>query len=302
MLDLHRLNVLRTVAREGSFSAAARALDYTQPAISHHIHRLEAEVGTPLLVRTPTHVRLTEAGEALVRHAELASVQLAIAEDELAALTNLRTGRVRVAAFPSASATLVPWAARELQRAGGEISLSLTEAEPPEALELLHDGAADLIVGFDYTESPLPQTPGFELEPLLEDDVWMVLPAAATQTLQAIDTYAGSTWIAGCQRCRSHLLALAEDAGFEPRIAFATDDAVTVQALVAAGLGVALLPSLALAAATRDDIIYAPLAHPSHRRIVTVLPASPTHAPAVAAMLAALRTSAREFKARGFNI
>ncbi len=301
MLDLHRLNVLRAVAREGSFSAAARALDYTQPAISHHIHRLEAEVGTPLLVRTPTRIWLTEAGEALVRHAELATVQLAIAEDELAALTNLRSGRVRVAAFPSASATLVPRAARELRNGGGEISLSLTEAEPPEALELLHDGAVDLIVGFDYAESPLPQAPGFDLEPLLEDDVWMVLPAAA-HAPQAIGEYADSTWIAGCQRCRSHLLALAQGAGFEPRIAFATDDAITVQALVAAGLGVALLPSLALAAATRDDIVYAPLAPGSRRRIVTVLPASPTHAPAVGAMLTALRTAAREPEARGFTI
>jgi DNA-binding transcriptional LysR family regulator len=100
--------VLRAVAREGSFSAAARALDYTQPAISHRVARLEAEVGTPLLVRTARGVRLTEAGQALVQHTDAVLARLESAEDEIAAIAGLRAGRVRLAAFPSASATLVP--------------------------------------------------------------------------------------------------------------------------------------------------------------------------------------------------
>ena len=86
MLDLRRLHVLRAVAREGTFSAAARALDYTQPAISHHMARLEAEVGTPLLVRTARGVRLTEAGQALVQHTDAVLARLASAEDEIAAI------------------------------------------------------------------------------------------------------------------------------------------------------------------------------------------------------------------------
>src|SRR5579859_4429228 len=112
MLDVRRLAVLRAIAREGSFSAAARALDYTQPAVSHHVARLEDEVGTVLLVRTGRGVRLTDAGRALVEHADAVLARLAAAEDEVAAIAQLRAGRVRLGAFPSASATLVPVAVR----------------------------------------------------------------------------------------------------------------------------------------------------------------------------------------------
>jgi DNA-binding transcriptional LysR family regulator len=291
MLDVRRLSVLRAVAREGSLSAAARLLDYTQPAVSHHVGRLEAEVGTALLVRSGRGVRLTEAGQALVEHTDAVLTRLASAEDEIAAIAGLHAGRVRLAAFPSASATLVPIAARMLQAAHDGVTISLVEAEPPEALALLRAGEVDVAVAFGYPESDLASTHELEVVPLLDDDLFVVLPAERGARRIKLSDLADDTWIAGCERCRAHLLHLAGQAGFQPRIAYATDDYVTVQGLVAAGLGVALLPSLALAAVRRDDIATVPLAKPAARHIAAVVPAGPRHPPAVSAMIGALRSA-----------
>ena len=291
MLDVRRLSVLRAVAREGSLSAAARALDYTQPAVSHHVARLEAEVGTALLVRSGRGVRLTEAGQALVEHTEAVLARLASAEDEVAALAGLRAGRVRLAAFPSASATLVPIAARMLQDAHHGVTISMVDAEPPEALALLRAGEIDIAVAFGYPESDLTSTHELEVVSLLDDDLFVVLPAERGARRIELSDLADETWIAGCERCRAHLLHLAGQAGFQPRIAYATDDYVTVQGLVAAGLGVALLPSLALAAVRRDDIATVSLAEPAARHIAAVVPAGPRYPPAVSAMIRALRSA-----------
>jgi molybdate transport repressor ModE-like protein len=296
MLDVRRLSVLRAVAREGSLSAAARALDYTQPAVSHHIARLEAEVGTALLVRSGRGVRLTEAGQALVEHTDAVLTRLASAEDEIAAIAGLRAGRVRLAAFPSASATLVPIAARMLQDAHDGVTISLVEAEPPEALALLRAGEVDVAVAFGYPESDLTSTHELEVVPLVDDDLFVVLPAERGAQRMKLSDLAEDTWIAGCERCRAHLLHLAGQAGFQPRIAYATDDSVTVQGLVAAGLGVALLPSLALAAVRRDDIATVPLAKPATRHIAAVVPAGPRYPPAVSAMIGALRSASTTVK------
>ena len=296
MLDVHRLQILRAVAREGSFSAAARALDYTQPAVSHHVTRLEAEVGTALLLRTPRGVRLTEAGQALVQHTDAVLARLASAEDEIAAIAGLRAGRVRVASFPSASATLVPAAARILQDAHKEITVSLIEAEPPQALALLAEGEIDVALAFGYPESELAATPDRKIVPLLEDEHVAVLQRRRRARSVTLSDLADETWIAGCERCRAHLLHLARQAGFHPHIAYATDDYVTVQSLVAAGLGVALLPSLALAAHRRDDITTLPLAEPAARQIAAVVPPGPRHPPAINAMLSALRSAATTIK------
>jgi molybdate transport repressor ModE-like protein len=292
-LDLRRLRVLRAVAREGSFSAAARALDYTQPAVSHHVARLEAEVGTTLLVRGGRGVRLTEAGHALVEHADAVLSRLASAEDEIAAIAGLRAGRVRLAAFPSASATLVPTAARALKDAHGEIVVSLVEAEPPEALDLLRAGEVDVVVAFGYPEADIASGRDLETVALLDDPLALVLPAGRRSRNIKLGDLAGETWIAGCERCRAHLLHLARAAGFEPQIAFATNDYVTVQALVAAGLGVALLPSLALSASTREGVVTIALPAPAARQVAAVVPAAARQPPAVAAMLDALRDAAQ---------
>jgi DNA-binding transcriptional LysR family regulator len=295
MLDVHRLRVLRAVAREGSFSAAARALDYTQPAISHHVARLEAEVGTALLVRGGRSVRLTEAGAALVDHADAVLARLADAEEEVAAIAGLRAGRVRLAAFPSASATLVPGAFSALRARYAGIEVSLVEEEPPEALALLREGEVDAAVAFGYPEAELAAGSDLAVEPLLEDRLLAVLPAGhrrARARRLRLEALADETWIAGCERCRRHLLHVAAEAGFVPSIAFATDDYVTTQGLVAAGLGVTLLPSLALSAVRRDDVAVVELAEPAVRQVAAVVPAGPRRPPAVSALLEALRGAA----------
>jgi molybdate transport repressor ModE-like protein len=289
MLDVRRLAVLRAIAREGSFSAAARTLDYTQPAVSHHVARLEDEVGTVLLVRTGRGVRLTEAGRALVEHADAVLARLAVAEDEVAAIAELRAGRVRLGAFPSASATLVPVAVRGLHEAHDALSVSLLEAEPPEALALLRGGEIDLALAFSYPEVELSANRDLDVVPLMSDPLVLVVPKRRRSADVELEDFADATWIAGCERCRAHLIHLAGRAGFEPRIAYATDDYVTVQSLVAAGLGVALLPTLALRAHRRPDVAALPLGDHASREIAAVLLPGPRRPPAVNAMVEALR-------------
>jgi molybdate transport repressor ModE-like protein len=294
MLDVRRLRVLREVARQGSFSAAARELHYTQPAVSHQIARLEDEVGTPLLVRGARSVRLTDAGAALVAHADAVLARLEAAEEDLAQLLGLRAGRVRLAAFPSAAAALVPPAVAALRARAPEVEVSLVEAEPPEALAMLGAGDVDLALVFAYPEADDEPPGGIALETvdLITDDLVAVLPAghelAAGEGPVELAELAGATWIAGCVRCRSHLLHASAEAGFVPRIAYETDDHVTVQALIAHGLGVALLPELALRSAQRDDVRIRPLARRATRTVSAVLPATGGRSPAVEAFLGAV--------------
>jgi len=137
MLDVTRLRVLVAVARYGSVTAAAQALNYAQPSISHHIARLEAETGARLLQRAGRGVRLTDAGRLLAERAEEIIGRLDAAENELAAHVGLRQGRVRLASFPSALGTIVPAAAARLEAESPGMDLTLAEAEPPEALRML---------------------------------------------------------------------------------------------------------------------------------------------------------------------
>src|SRR5829696_8505366 len=296
MLDVRRLTMLRAVAREGSVSGAARSLGYTQPAVSHHIARLEEEVGTALMTRLGRGVRLTDAGLALVEHADAVLTRLTAAEEEVAAIAGLRAGRVRLAAFPSGSATLMAGALSRLRAEHPGIAVSFAEAEPQDALARLRAGELDLVLGFSYKAVGSGDGRDLEALALLRDPSLAVLPPdhphAAGDGPLRLEDLAGDTWIAGCERCRGHLLHVARDAGFEPPIAYATDDYVTVQSLVAGGLGVTLLPSLALAAVRRDDIVVRPVAGDPGRTVEVVLPLAERHPPAVTAMLGALREAA----------
>src|SRR4029453_3614845 len=157
MLDVRRLRVLREVAQQGSFSAAADALSYTQSAISQQIAALERETGTTLLQRRAGGVRLTDAGRALVARADVIFAQLDDAERELAAIAGLRGGRVRLASFPSAGATLVTEAVSRYQRRHPEVELSLSEGEPDETVPSLKRGDFDLAIVFDYDHRRAPK-------------------------------------------------------------------------------------------------------------------------------------------------
>jgi molybdate transport repressor ModE-like protein len=292
MLDVRRLQMLRAVAREGSVSGAARALGYTQPAVSHHIARLEAEVGTALITRLGRGVRLTDAGRTLAEHADAVLTRLTAAEEDVAAIAGLRAGRVRLVAFPSGSATLMAGALTRLREAHPGIEVSFEEAEPEDAIPQLRSGDADLVLAFSYAAVGRHDGRDLESVPLLHDPSHAVVhpdhPAADERPL-SLGRLADDTWIAGCERCRGHLLHLTNAAGFEPRIAYATDDYVTVQSLVAARLGVSLQPALALVAARRDDVVVRPVGGDPVRTVEVLMSAAERRPPAVLAMLAALR-------------
>lgn len=271
-MDLTRLRVLAAVAREGSVTAAARALHYAQPSVSHHLARLEAEVGVPLVVRHGRGVRLTEAGLLLARRAEEILGRVGAAREEVEALAGLAAGRVRLAAFPSALATLVPDVVARLGRDHPGLDVGLVEAEPPEALAALRRGAVEVALVFEHDRSPA-DLEGLVAVPVLAERLHLVTarvggddagPGAdgvggtdgtadadagpGVSDEASLEPLADADWIAGCERCRADLVARCERAGFTPRVAFETDDYVAVQALVAAGAGVSVLPGLALRA------------------------------------------------------
>lgn len=247
MLDVNRLRVLVAVAREGSVTAAAEALHYAQPSVSHHLSRLEAEVGVPLVQRVGRGVRLTDAGRLLVDRAEEVLGRLDAAHAELDAYAGLRAGVVRVAAFPSALATLVPSALARFTAAYPDVRVELIESEPPESLHGLRAGEADVALVFEHDGTDTERR-GMTSTLLLDEPIYVVTAVDDERSGDRSDlaTYADERWIAGCERCRRHLLERSARAGFTPTIGFETDDYVAVQALVAAGVGVSTLPGLAL--------------------------------------------------------
>jgi DNA-binding transcriptional LysR family regulator len=303
MLDVTRLRVLVAVARTGSVTAAAQALNYAQPSISHHIARLEAETGARLLQRAGRGVRLTDAGRLLAERAEEIIGRLDAAENELAAHVGLRQGRVRLASFPSALGTIVPAAAARLEAESPGMDLMLAEAEPPEALRMLRAGYVDVALVFrHYQQDADPEPPGTGEEGargrlLLDEPVYLVTPADETATGEGevtgpdLATYAKYRWIAGCERCRGYLVRQCGLAGFTPKIAFTTDDYVAVQALVAAGLGVTTLPGLCLRAARHPGIRAVPL--PGARRHVFAMTyGEPPDPPATSRLIDVLAAAA----------
>ena len=313
MLDVTRLRVLVAVARYGSVTAAARALNYAQPSVSHHLARLEAETGIKLIQRAGRGIRLTDAGRLLAERGAEVIGRLDAAENELAAYTGLRAGRLRLAAFPSALGTIVPAAAAMLRARQSSIDLRLTEAEPPEALRMLRAGYVDVALLFRYFpdatgpegalesgRSPDDEDGAFDLtegvreQLILDEPVHLVTSAHdAEQGPPELARYARHRWIAGCDRCRANLLRQCAQAGFSPKIAFTTDDYVAVQALVAADLGVSILPALCLRAARHPGVRTAPLAG-ARRHVFAVRYGDPPDPPAVTLLADALRAAAAE--------
>ena len=288
MLDLARLRVLAAVARTGSITAAAKDLHYTQPSVSHHIARLEKETGAALLQRVGRGVRLTPAGELLAERAMEIIGRVDAAAAELSAHVGLSAGKVRLAGFSSAMSTLVPAAAAVLADTHPGLELSLTDTHPPEALRLLRTGKADVAVVFRYDESP-PEEPGIRLHHLLDDPTYLVTPGpSATGALEA---HRDARWVAGCERCQGHLLNLCARAGFTPDIAYSTDDMVVMQSLVAAGMGVTILPGLALRAHRGPGVEAAEIPG-STRRVYAATYGEPPDPPATAALLTALHQAA----------
>ncbi|MEU3461553.1 LysR family transcriptional regulator [Streptomyces sp. NPDC006733] len=295
MIEARHLRVLRAVARTGSFSAAARELGCTQPAVSQQMKALETSAGTTLLIRTGREMRLTEAGEALVRHAAGILAGLTAAEEEVAAIAGLRAGRVRLSSFPSGSSTLVPTAVAGMRAAYPGTKISLVEAEPPKSVEMLRAGDCDITLAFRYVDLPTPaeeQWDDLVVRPLLTDRLVGLVPGghrlAAGDRPVRIEELAEEEWIAGCPRCRRHLVEVCERAGFTPRIDFATDDYPAVVGLVAAGLGVAVLPELALEAVRPKGVAVLEVLPAVQREVVALTLPDLAQVPAVDMMLGRL--------------
>ncbi|WP_455360370.1 LysR family transcriptional regulator [Streptomyces sp. SYSU K21746] len=317
MIEARHLRVLRAVAATGSFSAAARELGCTQPAVSQQMKALEQSAGTPLLIRTGREMRLTQAGEALVRHAAGILAGLTAAEEEVAAIAGLRAGRVRLVSFPSGSSALVPTALAAMREEHPGTRVSLVEAEPPRSVEMLREGDCDVALAFRYgaygpdgsgsggpdgSDGP-SGAPGAErdswddlvVRPLLTDRLVGLVPdghrLAEADRLGMADL-AEESWIAGCPRCRRHLVEVCESSGFTPRIDFATDDYPAVVGLVGAGLGVAVLPELAVESVRPRGARTVALEPAVRREVVALTLPDLARVPAVSAMLDRLERAA----------
>lgn len=286
MVSLVQLRVLDAVRRLGSVTAAARELHYTQPSLSHHLARLEAETGAQLLQRVGRGVRLTEAGRLLADRAAEIIGRVDSATAELSTLVGLGAGRVRLAGFGSVLSALIPRAAAVLAERHPGLELGLTDAHPEDALRLLRAGHVDVAVIFRYDETA-PEEDGVRLRHLLDDPLHLL----STGGGGTLADYRDATWIGGCERCRTHLVELCERAGFTPRLTSATDDMVVMQSLVAAGLGVTTIPGLALSA-HRDPAVTVTRLDVPPRRIFAATYGDPPDPPATAALLAALDEAA----------
>jgi DNA-binding transcriptional LysR family regulator len=297
-LDPRRLLIFREVARRGSLSAAAAALGWTQPAVGQHVRRLERDIGLTLAIRSSRGVTLTDAGTRLIAHADAVASRLVAAEEEMRALRTLRTGRLRLAAFPSACATLVPPAMARLAETAPDLDIWLTELEPPQARAAVLAGDVDLALLFHHPGvDNHDEHPDLTIHALLDDPVLAVLPSRhrLASTVEssplALADLAHEKWVAGCPRCRTYLQTLAVGAGFQPDIRHTTDDYVVVQNLVAAGLAVALLPALALSAARDDRVTTARIAGDPIRRVSLVHRRESTTVPALKAGVHAFTTA-----------
>lgn len=280
-MSLVHLKVLAAVARHGSVTEAARQLHYSQPSVSHHLSRLEAATGVKLVQRIGRGIRLTPEGRLLANRAAEIVGRVDAATTELAAQAGLQSGQVRLAANASTLSTIVPRAAAALAQVHPGLELSLFERHPVEALQMLRHGEIEIAVVFRHEGDPVVEE-GFRLVHIGDDAINLI----SRQPDDRLANHRHSAWIGGCAACQEELEAVCRHEGFTPRIASHSDDMVVVQALVAAGAGVALLPGLALQAHRRPDIHATETGF--RRQIHAATYGEPPDPPAVAAVLAAL--------------
>jgi DNA-binding transcriptional LysR family regulator len=306
MLNVARLKVLKEVAYRGSLSSAAEALSYTQSAISQQIAALEAETGMALLERHPRGVSLTAAGQTLVGHAEGILARLDTAEAALSAIAGLRGGRLRMASFPTAGSTLMPVAIANFRAAYPDVELTLAEGEPEEIVPRLRAGELDLALLFEFDEDT-QLLEGMARSPLLDDPMYLALPREHRLSKKAklrLAELSGESWVqtSSSSPCARHVVRSCHAAGFEPSVTFESDDYQTVQGLVAAGVGVALIPELALSVVREDIAIRALSPAPPVRQVIAATPEGARLVPAAPAMLTMLGHAADELKSSGTQV
>ncbi|MEU8310430.1 LysR family transcriptional regulator [Actinomadura sp. NPDC048955] len=298
MLDLHRLKVLREVALRGSMSAAAEALGYTPSAVSQQIAALEREASAMLVERGTHRIALTEAGRILVEETRWILEQLDLADEEVKAIAGLRGGRLRIATFRSAGETIVARAMMDFHRKWPNVELTLMLGEPEEYLGRLARGEFDLALSFAYDGVPVapPVAENLVSEPLLAEEMMIALPERhrlATATSAALADLANEPWIASTARSSVHAFTTVACRweGFEPRIAFETDDYHIMQALVAANVGVSFVPALSRETAHPRVRLLPVRPRPPMRRLHLIIRDGGLVSPCVSEMAGLLRTA-----------
>ncbi len=285
------------VAR-GSFSAAAESLHLSQSAVSQQIAVLEREVGISLLERTSEGPKLTTAGEALMSHGDAVMCRLEEAERELAQIAGLKGGGLRLASFPTASATLMTKALALFRQRFPKVELQFSEDEPEDAFPSLRRGDFDLAVVFDYPDFPLDFARDVEAELIYEEAMRVALPPghplAAAKSVRIADL-ADEDWLCGelPSSCREQVLQICRDAGFEPRISFQSEEYEVIKGFVAGGLGVTILPELA--GGHPDIELRAVRGRKPIRRVWAVTRESEARSPAAEEMLGILREVCRAY-------
>ncbi|WP_433612776.1 LysR family transcriptional regulator [Prescottella agglutinans] len=294
MLDLRKLRLLRELAHRGTIAAVAEALSYTPSAVSQQIAALEREAGRPLLTRTGRRVSLTPAGAVLVEHTEAILADVERAEAALAASGTGLSGSVRLGAFPTALRTVVLPAVLEIGRTEPDLEVTVTEADPADVPDLLRGGRMDIALVHEYDNVPSAVGSGIELEPLLDEVVYL---ASSTPPevpgIAGVSDHSASRWIVGNPGTLCHSMAVrtCQSHGFEPRVAHRIDDFATVLRLVAAGAGVALVPQLGATDVPAGVVL---TALPIGRRTRIAYRRGSRSQPAFAAVSAELHRAARQ--------
>ncbi len=298
MLNLGRLNVFREVLQRGSFSAAADSLSYSQSAVSQSIATLEGELGVALIERRRGGLRPTAAGAALAANADGIMARIERAESEIAAIAAGHGGRLRAASFPTAGATLMPQAIAGFRASHPGVEVTLAEGEPEEIAPRLRAGEFDLVLLFEFDGVGERLGTGMRRFELFDDPLHLALrhdhPLARRKRVR-LDDLREESWVqtAAASPCAKQVIRSCHAAGFEPSVSFESDDYQTVQGLVAAGVGVALIPQLALST-VRDDIVVRALDPASPvRRVFAATPRGAAVTAAVTTMLDVLREASR---------
>ncbi|MFC9731751.1 LysR family transcriptional regulator [Streptomyces roseolus] len=296
MIDVQRLRVLRAVAEHGSFNRAAAALRLTPSAVSQQVAALERGLGARVVARSTRGVTLTRAGRIMVGAAESVAAELEQARQRIAELDTGRT-QLTVASFTSGGRLLLPDALTRLMAAHPRTVLHVREGEPEDTLPLVRRGAVDLALAYHF-DGPLPvgpgDGPGLEWTPLLEDPLHVVLPRghrlARRDALDLVDL-AAEPWVLGCLKTEAYLRRFAERAGFDPEIRGTTTDYFFARSLVAAGMGISLVPSVALDPEV-PGVRTVPIAPPGPVRYIGVATIGGRDRPPVTALVRALREEA----------
>jgi molybdate transport repressor ModE-like protein len=297
-IELKHLRVLAAIQRTGTISAAARELGYSQPAISQQVAHAERTLKTPLLHRARSGANLTEAGEILVRLSATVLPQISQALSEIDAIAGLRSGTIRIAAFPSAAAMLIPDALAAIRATHPGLQFLVTEREPLQAIKALRAGECDIALIYEYSSALtddeslalLPEETGFTIA---KESIKVALPPGhplSAERVVELGDLAAESWIASCSEGRSHVVDLCEAVGFTPHIAFETHNHVAVQRLVAAALGVALLPELvAVAGGSTQELHLLPCSPASFRTARAITTKTLLSVPGVPVTVDALR-------------